>query len=848
MSGVQLLARSLIELLDAAPAHGAATALKHRRGLRTDAWSYARLRALSRRFAGELAARGVAPGDRVLIWATNRPEWVAAFWGCVRRGAVVVPLDASGTPDFAARVVREVAPRLAVVGEAEAPHAPLAAVPQLPIHDLEARLAGRSDATPPAATGGDALVEIVFTSGTTSEPRGVCLTHGNLWSNLAPLEAELRRHPLWHWLLSPIRIVSLLPLSHVYGQYAAIFGPALVGAQAILEDSQRPEDWVASSRRERASIMALVPRQLEALRDHVRHGAELHGRVAPFRRSLARAEAASFLRRAWMFRHVHGAFGWGFRGFVCGGAALDAHTEGFWRRLGFLVLQGYGMTEAASLVTLTPPLASRPGSIGKPLGGIEVALGPGGELLVRGSSISPGYWVAGRGPAPLADAEGWLHTGDLGERDESGQLRFRGRSKDVIVTSEGQNVYPEDLEAALAADPAVSACAVVGVEGPRGPEPVAVLRLEGAAAAVEVLERANARLAPHQRMRRFVLWPEPDLPRTSATRKVRRGAVAEAVRRTLAGAPAPTGEPLAPLARAIAAVKGGAPDELRASMALGRDLHLDSLGRVELCASLEDAFGVALDEGAVTESTTLADLQRLVAGREPQASPLPHAFPLWPQSAPARALRAALFRLLVAPLVRGLLWLRVEQRERLAGVSGPALIVANHVTMLDPLLILAALPARWRGRVAVAMEGERLSSWRLGRGGALSALWGPALYGLAALVIGAFPLPRRSGFRRSFRFAGAAMDRGARVLVFPEGRRTTDGARAPFLAGTGLLAAGLGAQVVPVRIHGLFEWTRRPRWPPRPRVVVRFGTPVAYAADESPQAISADLERRVGLC
>jgi long-chain acyl-CoA synthetase len=199
---------------------------------------------------------------------------------------------------------------------------------------------------------------------------------------------------------------------------------------------------------------------------------------------------------------------------VTGGATLDVETETFWRRLGFAVVQGYGMTETASLVTVNHPFKTGRGSIGKTLRGQEVRLDETGEILVRGANVSPGYWRGEDAREPLGDG-GWLRTGDLGEMDAAGNIYFRGRKKDTIVTAAGLNVYPEDIEAALNRQPEVRLSAVVGVEGARGPEPLALLILnEKGADPASAVERANESLARHQHVRRWQVWPDPDFART----------------------------------------------------------------------------------------------------------------------------------------------------------------------------------------------------------------------------------------------------------------------------------------------------------------------------------------------
>ncbi|HEX8688605.1 MAG TPA: class I adenylate-forming enzyme family protein, partial [Pyrinomonadaceae bacterium] len=504
---------------------GGEPAFAQRRGLRLVRWSYGRVAGAAFRFARELESRGVSKGERVLLWAASGPEWVAAFFGCALRGAVVVPLDVESAPDFVARVRAQTEASLLLVGAETKRRAGALGLPTLALEDLEETIARHPPAPfEPRDVGPDDLLEIIYTSGTTAEPRGVCLTHRNLLANLAPLEEEARKYMRWVRLVSPLRFLCLLPLSHVFGQFMGILVPQLLGGEVIFQDALNPSEIVRTVRARRVSVVVTVPRLLDSLREHVERREEARGRLAELRRRVEAAGARP-LKRLWLFRGVHRYFGWKCWAFVTGGATLGEGTETFWRRLGFGVVQGYGMTETASLVTVNHPFKTGRGSIGKTLKGQELKLDEEtGEILVRGANVSPGYW---RGGAPHVDVPpgeggGWLRTGDLGAMDEAGNIYFRGRKKDVIVTAAGLNVYPEDIEAALERQPEVRLAAVVGVEGPRGPEPLAVLIMhEAGADPAAAVGRANESLARHQQVRRWQVWPDSDFPRTP-TQKVRK--------------------------------------------------------------------------------------------------------------------------------------------------------------------------------------------------------------------------------------------------------------------------------------------------------------------------------------
>jgi long-chain acyl-CoA synthetase len=545
----------------------------------------------------------------------------------------------------------------------------------------------------------------------------------------------------------------------------------------------------------------------------------------------------------WRFRRVHRQLGWKFWAFICGGAALDQETETFWGRLGFAVIQGYGMTETTSLVSVNHPFKLSRGSIGKVLAGREVRLAENGEILVRGESIAAGYWQ-GKELKPVLGEEGWLHTGDMGALDADGNLYFKGRGKNVIVTPEGMNVYPEDLEAALQRQPEVRDCAVVPLESSGNAEACAVLLLRGDARDGEAaIKRANESLAAYQQIRRWVVWPKEDFPRTS-TQKPRINLLQEFVRaqeKQQAAVP-----PQGTLAELIARVTGRAPAGLSPDSNLATDLNLNSIDRVELMSAMEDRFQMDLNEKQFASAATVRELEQML--RQVPSPRSLYGYPRWAQHWPVTWIRFLVYYLLVWPATLLLVWPSVRVRENLRGLKELVLVISNHITSVDIGFLLWALPAGLRHRVAVTMLGERLQQMRHppAEKNFLLRWFSQILYALVVALFHVFPLPQRSGFRESFRYVGELADRGFSAVVFPEGRRTADGRMAPFQAGIGLLAANLCLPIVPMRIQGLFELKqKRQRFARRSAVQVWIGAPVQFERDTDPDKITCELERIV---
>lgn len=839
--------------LDAFERWGSAPACVYPSGYRHERWSYASVANVARQFSRELALRNIAKGDAVLLWSPNCAGWIAAFLACATTGVIAVPIDDASSPDFAVRISRQVRTKLVLC-----PPARVSFFHGLPAFDpfnLPAAVGhhGTGDAIPLGIQPSDPL-EIVFTSGTTAEPKGVVLTHANVVGNVAPLAAEIAKYLKYERFVHPLRFLNLLPLSHVFGQFLGIFLPPLMGATVVFENTFNPAEIISTIRRERISVLVAVPRLVDSLRQKIERDLETGSnpetsshRRAAFAARYKEAANQHFLRRWWTFRGLRRQFGWKFWAIISGGAALERETEEFWHRLGYAVVQGYGLTETTSLISLNHPFHTSRGSIGKVLPGRELKLAEDSEILVRGSGVASGYWN-GRELIPVAGDQGWYSTGDLGELDSEGNLFFKGRKKEVIVTPAGMNVYPQDLEQALRMQPEIRDCAVVAIERGGNAEPCAVLILRDPNAdANAVVARANNTLGEFQRMRSWFVWPEQDFPRTS-TGKPRHNLIRDLVLPAINGnaGNGSRGPAASPLSELLTRITGRTAPGLVLGASLENDLGLNSLDRVELLGALEDRYQVDLSETKFSSIATVGDLDQLF--HREAVEPRPFHYPYWTLRWPATWLRLAAHYLLVRPAVFLLGWPRVLGRENLRAVRGPVLVISNHIGDIDVGFIQTVLPARIRHRLATATGGEVLEALRSPaptRGWFLRA-YDRLQWTLGVTLLNLFPLPREAGFRKSFTYAGEAVDRGYSVLVFPEGRQTEDGKLRPFRTGIGLLANNLGVPILPMRIDGLFELKQAGKKFALPgKIVVRIGKPVCFESGRDPSAIAHELYRIV---
>ncbi|MGA2596226.1 MAG: AMP-binding protein [Bryobacteraceae bacterium] len=727
-------------------------------GFRVETYTYAETAAQSRAFAAYLQGRGIGPGDKIIVYCENRPEWLFALWGAALAGVVIVPIDYRSSMEFVERIKSIVDAKLVYTGGA---------------FDS----AGRPpQPTPPASA--STVAEIIFTSGATADPKGVVITHGNVLANIVPVEREVRKYKRYAKPFSPIRFLNLLPLSHMFGQAMATHIPPMLPGVVVFMRGYNPVEIIHQIHSRRISVLVSVPKILEILREYiVRRFPELED--LPDSKS-------HWIFKWWKYRKVHRLFGWKFWSFIVGAAPLPPELEAFWSKLGFLVIQGYGLTETAPIVALNHPFHARQGSVGSPIGGVEVKIAPDGEVLVRGPNVTSGYYNA---PEETARAfeDGWFHTGDIGALDGEGRLSILGRKKEMIVTPEGLNVFPSDVEQALNRIPGVRDSAVIGTDRVH-----AVLILDPGTNKDDVVRRANDELADYQKIRTSSIWPYGKFPRTEGTGKLKHHEIAK-------GTPPPT-------------------HGLKADMSVPLD-QLTSLERVERMVALN------IDESEMSGP----------ADSVPMPAPADIEFPVWNRSWWARAIRRVALPYWLLPLTRVFAWVHRHGLENLEGVQPPVILASNHQSYLDVPAILAALPARFRYRAAPAMRKEFFEAhFHPARYGLFKRFTNGLNYYLSSLFFDAFPIPQReAGTLETLRYMGDIASQGWCILIFPEGKMTDAGEVSEFQPGVGMIASRLQIAVLPIRIRGLNKVLHKSWKLAIPgRVDIAFGKPLKLTSSD----------------
>ncbi len=814
-------------------------ALMIRPSFRTRTVRYRDLRAMVPRVARVLVDEGVAPGDRAILWSVNRPEWGLAFFGLLHAGGVAVPLDVRHPVEFGRKIAQQTDARVVIASRQTEKAAREIGLPVVLVEALPDR-ARRAEPLPPAPVAPDDLAEIVFTSGTTGDPKGAMLSHRNLLAVTAGMTAIV---PFG----KDDRMVSVLPLSHLYEQVLGFIAPLTVGASVVYPVSRQPIVLLRTFRDFKASILLIVPQGLRLIDAAIERRVDQAGRREAFERLHALARPLPKPARRILFSPVLSPIGGRLHTVGLGASAMDVELGKRWTEMGVDVLQGYGATEMGPVVTFTRPERNRMETVGEPIPGVEIRLADDGEVLARGPGRFAGYWRNPEATAAAIDADGWYHTGDLGQITPDGFLVFRGRKKDMLALPDGQKVYAEDVEAILRQDERLTDAAVVGWPPGADLRVHAVLLLDDPAVAADVVKAANGRLAPHQRIRGFTVWPEEDLPRTH-TLKVKKPLVLERLPELIAAAAAGAATatagstrigarldalPADPVAAVIAQVAEIPADRLVPTARLESDLEMDSLKRVELLGVIEEELGIYLDDDALAPDATVAEVAAMVeAARGQKRKPMRWS---WPLSPLVRAVGVASQLFVMYPLATLFYRVRTTGMEALRDLDGPVLITPNHCLHLDNAIILSRLPLSVRWKLSVAAGAE--------------TIYGNPVKGvLASVLANAFPLAREGSVRRSLELLGARLDKGFHILLYPEGMLTVGGPLQPFKAGAGLIAVEGGTPIVPVKLRvNRISIIDRRRLPSSFRGDVEFvvGKPLIFDADTDAAVATQRLQEAV---
>src|SRR5882724_9590231 len=875
--------------------------------------TYAELRHMAESVGSWLAKNGFQSGARVVILADNHPRWVAVFLGVVASGCTAVPLDTALHADQITTLLKDSGSSLlfcdvkhlatareaigslpiktGLINPAEQRNSPDQAA-LAPVADLDSIFALGPSGFTPASVEADVLASLLYTSGTTSDPKGVMLTHANLlgevesvfsWAHVGPQDA----------------VLGVLPLFHVLSQMANLLLPLVKGARVVYLETLNTTELLRALNQRQITIFAVVPQFFYLIHERIFKEVAKRGKVAGLALKALMAVNRGLRTIGCnagriFFGKLHSTFGDRMRYLITGGSRFDPQIGYDFYALGIDVLQAYVLTETTGAAFAALPHHNVIGSVGPPLPGVEGQIvdpkpgedgGPAvGEIAIKGAIVMKGYWNRPDATAAVLK-DGWLHTGDLGYFDSGGNLFITGREKDVIVLSNGKNVYPEEIEAYYLKSPYIKEIAVMALESEPG-NPASdrlygvvvpdfeVLKERRVVNAKEVIrfdiESISAKIPSTKRIGSYEIWQDP-LPRTT-TRKLKRFELEKRVRanqkkgRTdgaeIGSQTALSAEDMKWLERAemqqalkiVSEASSAAPEVIRPGDNLELDLGLDSMQRIELLVALEKELGGDVEESSLAEIYSVHELvdavlesaasgKTLTRSREQppgwksileNESSDPEVLALARPGRFAEGVLYALFRL-VQMVAHDRFRMRVSGLEK-PPAQGSYIISSNHQSYLDPVLMAAFLPwPVFRNLFSVGT----------------SDIFGSGFMRRLARWLRVIVVDPDGNLVSAMRAGAFGLKHGRVLILYPEGERSIDGTPRTFKKGAAILSLHLQVPIVPVAIEGFYEvWPRGKRFQKVAPLKVRFGDPIypppeATTSVASYEKLTAELKSRV---
>jgi len=876
-----------------------------------ESYTYAQTRCMAESIGRWLKEQTLAPGTRCAILADNHPRWVVAFLGIIAAGHTAVPLDTALRTDQVVKLLKDSGASLIFCDGKHLPAAAHAAGElrlKIVLTDAagtgdrpaeSASLAGNLDSIFATGPGNfmsvesptEAIASLLYTSGTTADPKGVMLTHANL---LGEVDAVFKLFQVSH----EDAILGVLPLFHVLSQMANLLLPLVKGARVVYLETLNTTELLRALQERNITLFAVVPQFFYLIHERIFKEVAKRGRLA---RAGLRAlmNVNRGLRSIGLnagpifFGKLHATFGEGMRYLITGGSRFDPQIGRDFHALGIDVLQAYGLTETTGGAFVTSHQHNVIGSVGPPLPGVEGRIvdpqtqeegaPPAGEIAIRGAIVMKGYWNRPDATAAVL-RDGWLNTGDLGYFDARGNLFITGRKKDVIVLSNGKNVYPEEVEAHYLQSPFIKEICVMGLEGRPG-DPTSdrlhavvvpnfeLLKQRKIVNAKEVIrfdiEGLSAKLPSTKRIGSYEIW-QSDLPRTT-TRKLKRFEIEKIVRANqttgqsqdaaLASERPLTAEDVAWLdqpdvQRAIKVIREAlstAPATIRPADSLELDLGLDSMQRIELLVALEKELGGDVEESRLAEIYNVRELVDAV--RESAAGPGAASgtrFAGWKQVLREDPTDPEVLALVEANPIAEHFWFGVSRVLQMFAVnrfpaqvtgleklptSGPFLICPNHQSFIDPVIMAAFLP--WRVFHNTFAVGT-------------SDIFGSGPMRMLARWLRVVVVDPDANLVPAMRAGAFGLRHGRVLLLYPEGERSIDGAPKIFKKGAAILSIHMQAPIVPVGIDGFQEvWPRGKKFFQKfVPVKMKFGDPIipppeSEASEAAYEQLTADLKARV---
>lgn len=720
--------------------------------------------------------------SKIITCLPNSPRYVAIFFACALEGLVIVPVDVQSQEDFIHIISEEITPHIYIGKPLQEP---ISNCICLTISDIEDSQQNYKQFT--ETNRFESFFEIVYTSGSTSKPKGVILTQENIFSNInSIIETKV--------IAKNSRFISILPLSHMFEQTAGLFVPLVLGSTIYYPYLKDPKHLITFSIEKKITSIVATPAFFGLL----------------YKESLNKESL------------IHKNC---FRDFISGGAPLPEKLKDYWETCGIHICEGYGMTEASPIITFNDSNFTDRG-VGKPLPGLDIKIAENdSEILVKGPSITTGYFNK-KEETDETIIDGWLRTGDIGHVDARGNLHITGRKKNMLVTQAGVKIHPEDIEKILLKNKNIHDV-IVTLNDKQEYLVAIVLPVQGKQIDENsIKQEVNIDLNDFQKIFEVYVWSLGDFIRLSNGKINRNATIANYYKKIGGEDVQHVTKKSTSLEEVLSSITQTPTSLISDSKLLAYDLHIDSIKRLELISKLEQIYFVSLNESDIDHTTTVSHLRTLL---NTKSKSLPMVISYWQINPLSRYIRSLFFTIITLALSY-IEKIHIHQAEHLP--QQPVIFIANHSSHLDgPTLLRALLPKKEKIVIVVAKDyffKNSISSF------------------LIRLCFNALPLDRQGSVENSIKTIGSYVDKGYSVIIFPEGTRSPDGSLQEFKAGIGYIAKEMRTPVVPMYIQGTYALLPKgKKLPKKGAVHLYFGKNILFSEKESYESISNKLHTKI---
>ncbi len=754
--------------------------------------------------------KGIKKGDKIIIYLPNSADYASLLWACALSGVVAVPIDFNSNEDFVDIIYERVNAKINFCSllRFKSKHNNYFVEELSKVYSDSERYKVKEEIKE------NDIYEIVYTSGTTSLPKGVIITNKNLVSNIKSMKE------LVDFRLCNVNLLSLLPLSHMFEQNIGFFLVMNYGAKIIYLYSRKSNSIIETIEKENIKLIVSVPLFLGLIKERIEDIAKEESKLNSLDSHIDKYKNYPLWFRKIIFYNVRKRLR-NLEYIIVGGAPLDLEIEEFLGGLGFKILQGYGLTESSPVLACNNLNYHKTGTVGKPLSKVQIKI-INGEIIAKGENIFSGYYEDNEATKEVL-RDNWLYTGDIGEFDSNGFLKITGRKKNIILSPSGKKVYPEDVEKVLNSFKSIKDSVVVGLDN--GKKIVGFVLSDRNVDLDDLLKEANLKLSEYQYLNKIYRWPDKDFPRNSARKVIRINILKrfESLTKNDKLIRAPDKDILVNIVSEICEVDS---QKIKNTSVLV-NLGLDSLRRINLAIKIEENFDIDFDEDGITEKTTIDDIRRLILESREIKNKSGINVLNSNKFIPIRIILQTIINL----ISRIFYSIKIEGLENIPNKQ--VIFIANHQSMLDTQAIFRTLPISNRIRLHPAGAADTFFEGYKKVFGAL-----------ARLSYNVFSFSRDKHIKQSLKDFGKIIDSGGDVLIYPEGTRSNSDKMVKFKSGIGLLSWHMDIPVIPIKLIGLYDVLPkgkiRPRFGKKIRVII--GKPIEIDKTKSVYDITKNLQ------